>query len=1103
MKTNSWLLLLVLLGALLLGSANGSNNNNNDINNDINNGINNLNDDDRNSSTNDMVPPGTKEESAIGTAAATAPTTAAIVADADAYGTTDAPMSATIPVVADLTEGMSGADLGLTTAITTSTTTATATTTDEGITDPRDSLADSPAPLTAPAPAADPAIVPTGPLVPGTAPNSTEAKNTTTLSRSDPTASAIDNNVADPFNGSDDTASKEESSSAAAAAADTVAATDTAAADAATKVTTPTIFPSKTIGDMGNHQSTDGSNSNANGYHGRPSHADSCDGDGGGADAAGTDAAPELPEEPTVVPSPLEQDAACTATATATNKGARNTADTTPVVKSKLRLVRKAMPDKDFSVHLVEGSGLDQPSLRLFKVGADANDPAKAKKVILLVGDTSVEPTSHNGSTDRFVVQTPKGVWSFRASDTKNRDAWVNAIRSVRRVRSNAGHGTDGVGKRGGNDGDDTDGSTDHGSDNGGDDGSDGPAESASGDATPDAVQLQLRKEGKVLHKTTFRGWQPRDLSLVSGSVLRLCHTKHGVFKQQPTCKACEQPLDRSSEVVALSEQDVRKADDGRFMFRVVTKPLRGKMHTKWTLDAESQSELDAWVSLVQEAIALADPGVEDGKHDDSKVQLSTGSRPGVDVPLFPPFYACGFGPPPFTVLNYGTEDTAVSKAKQAPRAPEQGAVPTAPTTADAGTGMTCNGENWKPVLQGVRPFGVSNTKRRDAWVAGTRRVLRVGSTDDDDTDDNDGGGTSYGCEDDSDENDDNDNTENITAGGYDGGDGPEDSASDETTPDGATFRKEGKVLFKTMVRGWQPGDLSLVADSVLRLCHTKRGFGKHSSCKARPLDRSSEVVRLSEQDVGKVGNGRFMFRVVSGNPRGRTNTKWTLDAESQSELDEWVSILTEAIIAQGPAGNEETNRFDGARLAQNLGDSSFTSSNLGPDTPDASRAFRGQSMSPGDYPLQTGQFLSTAPLVESTNVEITEIGDIILRAGDIPAFSGDKPPLWAYRATGSTGDKADGGMGCVLESWWRRIVKGTDDDIPVHLYVKNGRWRVGRGRLCTMGQSPKPHGSWRANLPWDAQGRAIKTAALELRDSAMVLVTPQGEILWSSAPLP
>ncbi|CBN78704.1 hypothetical protein Esi_0006_0048 [Ectocarpus siliculosus] len=616
MKTNSWLLLLVLLGALLLGSATG-NNTNNDMNN-------NMNDDDRSSSTNDMVPAGTEEESAIGTAAATAPTTAAIVTDADAYHTTNTPISATIPVVAELTEGMNGADLGLTTAITTSTTTATAT--DEETADPRDTLAGSFAALAAAAAAAaaDPAIVPTGPLVPGTTANSTEPESTTTLSRSDPAASVIDSNVVDRFNGSGDTASREEPTAAAAAADAAAAATATATATAA-KVTTSTTDASKTIGHVGSHQNTDGSNSNANGYHGRPSHADSSDGDGGGANAAGIDSAPELPEKPIEVPRPLAQDAARTTTAIGTNDGAQYTSDITPVVKSELRLVRRTMPDKDFSAHLVEGRGLDQPSLRLFKVGADANDAGKAKKVILLVGGTSVEPTSHKGSTDRFVVKTPKGVWSFRASDTKNRDAWVNAIRSVRRVRSNAGHDTDGGGKSSGNDGDDDGGNTDHGGDNGDNNGSDGPEDSASDDVTPDAVQLQFRKEGKVLHKTTFRGWQTRDLALVSGSVLRLCHAKSGVFKQQPTCK--EQRLGRSSEVVALSEQDVRKADGERFMFRVVTKAPRGKMHTKWTLDAESQSELDAWVSLVQEAIALIDPDDQNAKNDDaSAVAVTAGA---------------------------------------------------------------------------------------------------------------------------------------------------------------------------------------------------------------------------------------------------------------------------------------------------------------------------------------------------------------------------------------------------------------------------------------------------------------------------------------------
>ncbi|CAN0407475.1 unnamed protein product [Ectocarpus sp. 12 AP-2014] len=207
--------------------------------------------------------------------------------------------------------------------------------------------------------------------------------------------------------------------------------------------------------------------------------------------------------------------------------------------------------------------------------------------------------------------------------------------------------------------------------------------------------------------------------------------------------------------------------------------------------------------------------------------------------------------------------------------------IASAPTTA-ADPATTNGGASRKPVIRGARPFSVSNIKRRDAWVAGTRRVLRAGSADDDDTDDNDGGGTNDNGEDDS--NDDSDDNDNDN-GGYNGSDGSEDSASDEATPDDVTFRTEGKVLFKTMVRGWRPGDLSLVPDSVLRLCHTRRGFAKRSPCKEQPLDRSSEVVRASKQYVGKVGNGQFMFRVVTGDPRGKTNTKWTLDAKSQSEL--------------------------------------------------------------------------------------------------------------------------------------------------------------------------------------------------------------------------
>ncbi|CAN0027529.1 unnamed protein product [Ectocarpus sp. 13 AM-2016] len=202
-----------------------------------------------------MVPTETKEESAIGTAAATASPTAAPATDADAYHTTNAPISATIPVFAELTEGMNGTDLGLTTA----TTTTATTTTEEGITNPRDTLAGSPEVLAAAADAAaDPAIVPTGPLVPGTTTTSAEAENTTTHPSSDPAASAIDKNVADPLNGSDDIASQEEPTAAAPAAA-------------------PRRLRHRRQGQyyhnrclknywaVGSHQSTDGSNSNATG----------------------------------------------------------------------------------------------------------------------------------------------------------------------------------------------------------------------------------------------------------------------------------------------------------------------------------------------------------------------------------------------------------------------------------------------------------------------------------------------------------------------------------------------------------------------------------------------------------------------------------------------------------------------------------------------------------------------------------------------------------------------------------------------------------------------------------------------------------------------
>lgn len=170
--------------------------------------------------------------------------------------------------------------------------------------------------------------------------------------------------------------------------------------------------------------------------------------------------------------------------------------------------------------------------------------------------------------------------------------------------------------------------------------------------------------------------------------------------------------------------------------------------------------------------------------------------------------------------------------------------------------------------------------------------------------------------------------------------------------------------------------------------------------------------------------------------------------------------------------------------------------------------AFCGSILSPMDRPMTAGQFLSTLPILASTNLAITEVGDVLLRRGDLPAYSEpDLPvhaapegPLWAHRATGSIGGKANGGLGCVVESWWSKAVRGKADDTPVHLSVKNGRWRIGRGRLCTMGKSPKPTGSWRTKLPWDARGKAIKDASLQLLDSGNLVVASGDDIFWDSS---
>lgn len=141
---------------------------------------------------------------------------------------------------------------------------------------------------------------------------------------------------------------------------------------------------------------------------------------------------------------------------------------------------------------------------------------------------------------------------------------------------------------------------------------------------------------------------------------------------------------------------------------------------------------------------------------------------------------------------------------------------------------------------------------------------------------------------------------------------------------------------------------------------------------------------------------------------------------------------------------------------------------------------------------MVAGQFLSTLPLLDSANVEVTDIGDLVFRKGDLPAFPTEDPALWAHREIGSAWGKANGGPMCAIM---------TRLGVPVKLTVKNGRWRVGRGVLCNMAQSPKPSGSWRVHLPWNARGQVIKDASLQIKDGQTLVVASGDEVFWSSAP--
>ncbi|CBN79624.1 hypothetical protein Esi_0283_0017 [Ectocarpus siliculosus] len=305
---------------------------------------------------------------------------------------------------------------------------------------------------------------------------------------------------------------------------------------------------------------------------------------------------------------------------------------------------------------------------------------------------------------------------------------------------------------------------------------------------------------------------------------------------------------------------------------------------------------------------------------------------------------------------------------------------------------------------------------------------------------------------------------------------------------------RQGTVNLKTFVRWWKPRQLSLVDGFVLKLCKMTRA-GQEKSC------QFNQVVRVEGKHGRPRKDGRFVFRVSTGTPRGLKNKARELNAGSSAALDMWMSVL-EGVTTRD---TQKEALFSGdTPRAGNPGDSFKFSMELGPFTFAPTPAFRGDSISVDDYPLIPGQILSTAPVVDSANLEVTEVGDLVLRRGDIPAYPSDHKPLWAHRVTGSVGGTANWRLGCALEVWWHRATNGGEGmGVPVHLVVKNGRWRVGRGWMCTLGRIPSVAGGWRVHLPWDSHGKTLKAALLQLCDGSVVMATGEGDVAWSSSPSP
>lgn len=158
--------------------------------------------------------------------------------------------------------------------------------------------------------------------------------------------------------------------------------------------------------------------------------------------------------------------------------------------------------------------------------------------------------------------------------------------------------------------------------------------------------------------------------------------------------------------------------------------------------------------------------------------------------------------------------------------------------------------------------------------------------------------------------------------------------------------------------------------------------------------------------------------------------------------------------------------------------------------------ACRGTSLGPREPPLELGQYLSNLNPANPVTLEATGLGDLLLTPGAVP--NRKKTPKWASRTTSAWGSNANGGLLCAVEARMRGVVG--KDEPETRLSVKNGRWRVGRGPLCTLCQSPRPEGSFRRFIPGDARGKAIREASLTFSDSDNLVIASGSDILWDSS---